>query len=452
MKSIILYYPEISYITGGGNDLHRIPYAILHLIPKLREEGFVVRWFDGRVGDNGAFLKAVTEDPLFVGISSLTGYQLVGAMWAANKVREINPKIPIIWGGWHASLLPKETVSESFVDAVCIGQGEETIVDIARALVAGESLDNIPGVQTKINIPSIRPLLTSLPKIPWDAVDLSKYGPFVGYLSSFGCPWKCSFCAISQVYQRKCWYRDMDTVIGDLTYLVENSPKITFIDIDDDNFFIKKARVLEFCDRWTGRTPIIPINILAHVNLLKNYTSAEWDRLRHAGIMKILIGAESTTQVILDRLHKHQTRDDLVWFVLECIKHGIVPELSFLTGFPDSDELEDFKGIISFLSEMGQLSGSHLAFKLFWVRPYPGTELYYDFQKQGWPMPKTMKQWSEYTLRNAPIWVSRELQEMVNFFVFKLFPELKWQFTWDSFLVNFYAFRSCNQLPGQRGI
>lgn len=447
MSDVVLYYPEISYLKGGPHSLHRMPYALLHLASPLKAAGFSVTSVDGRVDPPQMLFDAITPETKFVGISSLTGIQLIDGAEISKQIKAKYPNLPVIWGGWHASLLPDETLKESFVDAVCVGQGEEVVVELAK----GIPVDTIPGMRTRTNTLVRRPIMKHPQKLDWSLINLNKYGPFIGYLTSFGCPWRCAFCAIGQVYPRKWWFREMDDVIYDMKYLVDNytNSPVYQIDIDDDNFFINKDRVVEFCTKWNSYKNI-PLATLAHVRLVLKYPDEMWKLLRKGGIRTILIGAESAHQTILDRLHKEQTPEQMEEFVKKCTQFGIIPELSFLTGFPDSDELDDFRVTIEFLAKMGRIN-PYIAYKLFWIRPYPGTELFEEFKKD-WPMPKTMKQWSEYTLRNWPIWVSRELAEMVNYFVFAFQPAVQWNYTWESFRKAFIAARSDNALPPQRGI
>lgn len=453
---VLLYYPITHYLRGGIHDYHRIPYSLVSLIAPLEAEGFSLRLLDARVASTPIDVSIKQEKPLFVGISSLTGFQLQDAMRTSKIIREIDPTIPIVWGGWHASLLPEATVRENFIDIVCVGQGEETIVEVAKALRDGSSLKEVKGVYFKdkkgaITITGPRPLLTIPPKLNLKNIPIDLYGPYIGYLTSYGCPWVCTFCAIAEVYHRKWWFREIPDVVEDIKYLIDNKKSPTIqVDIDDDNFFIDKNRVINFCNQWDNYKNI-PIHVLAHVRLLKNYPDSIWKLMRNSGIRNILIGAESGNQTVLDRLKKHQTPENIIWFVKKCTEFDIIPQLSFLTGFPDSEELEDFKDTILLLAEAGRIN-PRLMWKLFYIRPYPGTELYYDFQRRGWPMPKTMKQWSEYTLRNTPIWVSKEFQDMVNFYLNFFVSTWGWEYTWDTFLSAFNAARSRDIIPGSRGI
>ncbi len=66
------------------------------------------------------------SDSLCIGISVLTGPMILGAIEIATAVKKVKPELPVIFGGWHPSLLPEQTLSEPFVDMVVRGQGDLT--------------------------------------------------------------------------------------------------------------------------------------------------------------------------------------------------------------------------------------------------------------------------------------------------------------------------------------
>jgi hypothetical protein len=133
-------------------------------------------------------------------------------------------------------------------------------------------------------------------------------------------------------------------------------------------------------------------------------------------------------------------------FAVLTARHGIAPEFSCMTGFPDSDELDDFKDTVMFLRDAGSLNPRTL-FKMFWARPYPGTELFKSYVDLGIRMPQNFKQWGDYTLRTTPNWVSRELEDKVHFFTGMFQPAYGWNYDWDLFMKEFEKARSMGPIP-----
>jgi len=446
-KRIVLYYPQFKYRVND-RGWHRFPYAVWALVPGLLKAGFEVEVYDGRVDSPEATRAAIANDPpLFVGISAITGLQLKDAMKMATYVRSVSPKIPIVWGGWHVTVTPEESAKEPLVDYLIAGRAEDAIVKLAQDLESGTTHDKI--TQVGVGCP--------FTELPFDRINLDKYGAIWGYLTSFGCIFSCTFCAIDRVYKRRVFYKPMDQVISELKYVVDNyhgpmTGRIIQIQIDDDLFFANKKRVEEFCVRWNNYHNI-PMEVLSHVNIMDKYSDEQWDMLYQGGFRRVLIGAESGNQVILDRLNKKfQTPKKMLDFCTRAAKHNLGVDLSCMTGFWDSDDLNDFEDTVRFLNQAMSIN-PNVQWKLFWVHPYPGTALFKEFIDRGYYMPRTMKEWSDYNLRRAPMWVSQELEDKFNFFTLQFMPaverqKVRWQ--WQDFIQSFEQAVSMNQIYVQR--
>src|ERR1700756_3037627 len=143
---VILFYPAYDGPALGA------PLCLLALASPLREANFEVVMIDAAIEpDYLTRIECESVDALCIGISVLTGPMIRGAIEVATAVKDRTPWIPVIFGGWHPSLLPDETLSESFVDMVVRGQGEITIVEVAEALAHKTPLNNTAGLSWKDN-------------------------------------------------------------------------------------------------------------------------------------------------------------------------------------------------------------------------------------------------------------------------------------------------------------
>ena len=70
---------------------------------------------------------------------------IVDSIEISRTVRRLRPELPIIFGGWHPSLLSGQTLREDFVDIVVRHQGEKTLVEILQRLNTGQALDMVAG-------------------------------------------------------------------------------------------------------------------------------------------------------------------------------------------------------------------------------------------------------------------------------------------------------------------
>ncbi len=163
------------------------------------------------------------DAPDLIGISANTMYMQYVKEVIAHIARHRN--LPVILGGYHASLKPEETLSLPGVDALFIGDGELTLADYLNRLEGGGDVSQIPGVWTKRNGTIVKTgrgcfikEIDSLPIPNWDLwEDLDLYFYFLGMLyiiGTRGCPFKCTYCdahGISEAVEGQ-YYRVRDPV------------------------------------------------------------------------------------------------------------------------------------------------------------------------------------------------------------------------------------------------
>jgi radical SAM superfamily enzyme YgiQ (UPF0313 family) len=169
----------------------------------LREAGFDPLIVDGALrSDYLELIEKEIRDCLCFGISLLTGPMIDKAIAVARHVKHLRPDLPVIFGGWHPSLLPAQTLKEPYVDAVVLHQGELTLLETAQRLAAGKGLDLVAGCWFKrdgrIHQNPDRPNspLSKLPKPAYDLADFDAYEALSGertlpYATSVGCPYEC---------------------------------------------------------------------------------------------------------------------------------------------------------------------------------------------------------------------------------------------------------------------
>src|SRR3954463_9387375 len=112
-KKVLLFLPPYAGKVYGP------PLGLLSLAASLRNAGYEPRIIDGALRPD--YLSAISneiQDCACFGVSLLTGPMIREAIVASQLVRAQRPDLPIIFGGWHPSLLTAETLREDFVDIV----------------------------------------------------------------------------------------------------------------------------------------------------------------------------------------------------------------------------------------------------------------------------------------------------------------------------------------------
>src|SRR3972149_3065162 len=109
MRNIILIQPR----EGIYNKVLRpwIPLSLLSAAVKLDQEGYNITIIDQRINYRWKddLIQSLAQEPICVGITSMTGSQIFGALEASQLVKE-NSKIPVLWGGVHATIFPMQTL------------------------------------------------------------------------------------------------------------------------------------------------------------------------------------------------------------------------------------------------------------------------------------------------------------------------------------------------------
>jgi anaerobic magnesium-protoporphyrin IX monomethyl ester cyclase len=137
---VVLFLPPYS----GG--LIGPPLSLLSLAAPLRDAGFEAHIIDGALrSDYLALIEKEIQDCLCFGVSLLTGPMIAETIAVARHVKHLRPDLPVVFGGWHPSLLPAQTLREPYVDAVVLHQGELTLLETVQRLAAGKGLDLVGG-------------------------------------------------------------------------------------------------------------------------------------------------------------------------------------------------------------------------------------------------------------------------------------------------------------------
>jgi len=152
-------------------------------------------------------------------------------------------------GGYHPSAMPNEVLSSPNIDAVIIGEGEETFKD----LVINGPGKNVAGLAYRDNGGIVhtdpRPLIDNLDVLPHPLRSIrptrfgekSKDYSVDTVFTSRGCPWTCSFCANDTVQKR--WRaRTPENVVEELSRMHHPKRK-KYIKFWDANFLLDIKRV-----------------------------------------------------------------------------------------------------------------------------------------------------------------------------------------------------------------
>ncbi len=380
-KRVILVHPPmyLSVLYGdlaaAGSELP--PQGLCIIAAVLRQKGFEPVIIDAtaeKLGYKETLTRIKSFLPaLFVGMGVYyVAEGTVGRL--AKALKKINPDLPIVVGGGHISILGEKVMERHpQFDIAVFGEGEETIVDVAKALSQSRPLGNLKGVVCrqggKIIKNSPRPFLKNLDKIPfpaWDLLpDITRYytpagdslkrWPSTGLVTSRGCPGTCFFCNRNS-FGTHVRQNSPDYVIAEIKDL-QKKYNIKDIYFQDDTFVANRKWVVKFCRllirekldlTWAchGRVDFVDLPLL---KLMKK-----------AGCWQMAFGLESGSQQVLDAINKRTTVKQNYQALQYCRRAGLSTKGLFMIG-AFGENLETINVTKQFLKK-AYLTDIHITF------------------------------------------------------------------------------------------
>ncbi len=388
--------------TPYDYDAHT-PLSILALGTYLETKGVNVEYFDERVQTKQYFDALLARRPSVVGFSVIGGFQLSSASKLSKQVRESSPGTCIVWGGVFPTTMAELTLQESYVDAVVISEGEETLLEMYHALHNGTSLTEVPGLVTRDDAGEIvrtaKRSLPSVEELPFvyqgKALDMLRMyiergsvREAVGYEGSRGCPFKCTFC-YSPNFHDNTRTKSVEKVRSELQQL--RALGVDDIDIYDDTLFGARKRMFpqymgalrDFGFTWIGN---LRINMLT-ADMLKD--------METSGCKWIYFGIESHSDEVLRVLRKGITADDIDKGIALMRNSKIPAVYSLIYGLPLDDLPSDVDQVLDF-AEWIHNRHPEAEIQIQSFVALPGTDLYPNAVKHGFRAPEKLLDWVDH--------------------------------------------------------
>jgi anaerobic magnesium-protoporphyrin IX monomethyl ester cyclase len=423
---VVLLYPSYDGPPLGP------PLSLLSLASPLLEASFPVSILDGAVEPNmDEAVKRELSEALCVGISFLTGPMIRGAIALSRLVRSLRPEIPIIFGGWHSSLLPDETLRTGPADVVVRGQGETTLLEVALRLREGKTAEGVKGSSVKVSGAAIhnahRPP-ENINKFPPPAFWLANFDSYervtrvrkLPYASSLGCPYACNYCTDMVFYERKFNAYTASRVIAEVTDLVGRY-RLTDVAFLDSNFPVNVKRALDIARGFVESKARFRWTFQASTDLLCRMSDDEVCLLGQSGVSHMGFGTESGSESVLALMNKeHQRIEDMFETARKCTVAGIRVTFNLILGYPgetERDRAETFRVMSDICRRYPNVSFSPNIFT-----PYPGIPIWPQLRTMGVKEPQSLEEWASVGLGSNHLpWLQgedlRRLQRTLEYFL-----------------------------------
>lgn len=310
----------------------------------------------------------------------------------AQVAKKINKKIFCITGGVHVTLNPSDFLKTSFLDAVCIGEGEFSLLELANRYKTGDFYD-VPGINFKKNKKIIvnkkRSLIDNLDILPvadreifanegtlFFTQEFKQDGKTITdskmeFMFSRGCPFDCTYCsnnALKKVYGNNyIRIKSPELAIKEIEEVVKKY-RVNSIIFHDDIFILNKKWVMEFLSLYIKKINLpFECNIRVGVNTDKETIG----KLKEAGCTLVKIGVESGSERVRSEiLNRHMSNKQIIEVCKLFDRYGINVRLFLIVGFPG----ETKKDFLKTVDLAAKLDCKGYVPYIFY--PYPGTKLY----------------------------------------------------------------------------
>jgi len=470
------------YPNSTGNT--KIPMGIVYILTLLKRAGHQVRLFDMTfygvelnkhdINIRGKFLnfKPIDVEPYgvkyrhvtmpdvekdlvkeiesfqpdLIGLSITEDTALMGFR-LARVAKKAAPKTPIIFGGVFCMSSPDYVVKENCADMICVGDGEELIVQLAERLSGKKPYDDLAGLWVRKHDGSIiknelaYPIsMDTLPYLDLSLIDDRHFfNPMAGHVykmtfiqSQRGCPRRCTYCcnqlfldtykkAHGGVYLRK------QNIVRFVEEMADIKKKygINFFQIVDDDFTLRPLTELREFSLLYKKTVDLPFWIQAEAN---HITMEKMVALRDAGLMAVSMGIETGSDFIREKVYKRQTTKEKTIEAFEIMhQRGIRTSGNIIIGVPHERREEIFETI----ELTRQCKPKSLNVNIF--APYRGTELRDYSVKMGYLKDDFIRESGESwkPVLDMPQISHKEIEGLVRTFVLyctlpkKYWPQIK---------------------------
>jgi anaerobic magnesium-protoporphyrin IX monomethyl ester cyclase len=352
-----------------------------------------------------------------VGISLMTNF-FDGAVQITRALRKhLDPSTPILWGGIHPTIRPEECLE--FADLVCVGEGEDSMLELMRRLDSGDDHTATPNIWSRDKDGEIRrnellPLPRDLDMYPMPDYSMddhhvmldnrvvpmthdilldflgrgtvSAYLGKTGYqtMTSRGCPYACTYCindTIRRMYggRGKLRWRSIPHVMKELEWVKANMPYIDYIWISDDEFLARKPdEIAEFAKQYKEKINLPFSCLISPISVTKE----KMDTLVDAGLCYVQMGVESGSpkmQAIFNRKHMPNDRMMEAVRIINSYRDRMAPpSYDFLMDVPGETD-DDRVASLRFIADIPK----PYRLQPFTLILYPGTELHRQAVESG---------------------------------------------------------------------
>ncbi|MBF0432235.1 MAG: cobalamin-dependent protein [Fibrobacteria bacterium] len=292
----------------------------------------------------------------------------------ARRIKTMLPDCKVAVGGVHAEVVPQDFECEQ-LDFILHNDSLAVFKEIAERIREGNSTDkkDLPGVWHRDGGPLVKPTAFTAPHPDRDKVERYRHryyyifhNPCALIKTSYGCPFQCRFCFCREITGHHYFTRPLDDVIAEIKTIPERE-----IYIVDDNFLVKRDRVLEFCRLLKEHKLDKRFLIYGRADFIAHNPDviAEFST---CGLRAVIVGLESATAEELQAYNKQSSINVNEQSIKILHDNAVECYGTFILG--QNWDSSDFTKLIKWLKKNKMLFVNLQPFT-----PLPGTALYEEY-------------------------------------------------------------------------
>lgn len=387
MKVLLIVYDNDSYI-------HFFPLGMAYIASALRNAGHDVTIYNQDVYHYPEFhlVDHLTHNDFDVAAVGIVAgyYQYQKLLKISDAINSVPNRPFYILGGHGPSPEPEYFLRKTKADAIIIGEGEISIVNLLAAIENNIKLSLVNGIAYLDNenmiVTKSQELIKNIDSISfpaWDLFPMDYYSllrePKIKnsercfpVLSGRGCIFRCNFCYRMDKGFRT---RSAENIIEEIKILKKRY-SISYILFADELFMASPKRTKELCKAFIDSD----LNIRWSCNGRLNYASPDILKImKKSGCVFINYGIESMDDEVLKNMNKNLTTNQITKGIEMTLAEGISPGFNIIFG-NIGDNAETLKKDVDFLLKYDDYSQLRTIRP---VTPYPGSPLYYYAIEKG---------------------------------------------------------------------
>ncbi len=358
LKFISLPYPEFNLNTidadfGEAFGNNNRSYKNIKAMTFNTESNIFIDFFED-------VIKEIKKQKLdFIGITIPFPATIIPALTFARLLKEKTDITVVLGGNFITSsrILNHPDILDIYCDFVLIGDGEESIVKLAKSLYNREEREKIPGLIYKnkkkevcFNEPELITNMDNIANIVLDGVNFEEYlskNINVNIMISKGCYWgKCNFCSIGPKYKRYC-IKSPQKVVREIKEIKEKYNINGLFQFQDD------ALAPLYLDKLADEIIKEKLNINYYIfgRLEKEFTKDLLEKLHKSGLTTVFWGLESGCQNTLNAMNKGIDIKYAERILKDAYDIGICNSVGVIVNFPN-ETIDDFNETVNFLKKV----------------------------------------------------------------------------------------------------